>query len=177
MGKLGDSMVIMITGDINIGKTTIINKILQAFPDDICGFCTREFFENGKREGFFLSDILNLYSPLKQNIIARMDSDFKPIVFSEIFDDFGVHLTQNCLNSDKRIAIIDEIGVFESKSDKFVQTLDKLLNSDKIVIAVLKKRDHLFLDRYKKMFNPLEITLFNRDKVAKDIINIIDKNL
>lgn len=170
-------MLIMITGEMNIGKSTIIDKICTKFSLDICGFCTREYFKGDVREGFFIKEIFDNKAPSYENIIAKMDSDFKPIVFPQAFDNLGVKLAHECLISDKRIIIIDEIGVFESKSDKFVQALDEILQSDKIVVAVLKKRDHIFLNKYKNLYNPIEITVLNRDKVAENIINKIKINL
>lgn len=170
-------MVIMITGEKNIGKTTIMRKIYDVYYENVSGFCTKEFFENEIRQGFFISELETETVPCKENIIAKMDGDFKPIVYPDIFDEFGVNIAKKCLNSAKSIIIIDEIGVFESKSEKFVKILDEILSSDKIVIAVLKKRQHIFLEKYEKLYNPIEITLLNRNKIAKDILNIIRENL
>lgn len=170
-------MLILITGEMHVGKTTIINKIIKEFEDEIAGFCTRPYYEKDIRTGFVISDILDLKEPTKENIIAIIDENIKPIPFGEVFENLGVKLCDMVIKSNKRIAIIDEIGLFERKSNSFISKLHEILKLDRVVIAVLKKRDDSFLNGLKEGKEVIEITLENREEIAEQIISNIKKEV
>lgn len=45
-------MKIFLTGSPGVGKTTIIKRVVDEFPDEVFGFYSQECRENGQRVGF-----------------------------------------------------------------------------------------------------------------------------
>lgn len=165
-------MTILITGDKNIGKTTIINNIITKYSDEIIGLQTKEYFKNGKRQGFYMTEIFSDEQPSEKNIIATMNKDFRPEVNEEVFENTGVFICNKILSSKKRICIIDEIGIFERNSKHYVELLYKILNQkDKIVLCVVSNKEHDFLYKIKENREVITLNEQNRDKVSDNLIN------
>ena len=166
-------MIILISGDKNIGKTTIINKLSQTF--ECTGIITEEFFCKNERKGFLIRQLNE--KPDENNAIAIMDKNFKPIINSDIFNKVGSQMCLKCINDNKKIVLIDEIGVFESNSFLFLEHLQKLMECGKIVIAVLKNRDSDFLSKLRQKYPVHFVTLENRDEIFNEIKNEIEGKL
>ncbi|MFP4021472.1 MAG: nucleoside-triphosphatase [Halanaerobium sp.] len=82
-----------------------------------------------------------------QKIFAyRENTAEKFKVQSEVFNNLGVEL----LRQKAEIIVLDELGRFELEAKKFQKEVFSLLDSEKIVIGVLKTESNLFLDKLRQ---------------------------
>nr|WP_279289913.1 nucleoside-triphosphatase [Clostridium botulinum] len=88
------------------------------------------------------------------------------------FENKGVEILNTSLtNSD--LIILDEIGFLEENAEKFKSSVRNILNSNKVVLGVLKEFDSPFLNeiRSRKDITLLNVTLKNRDYITNHILS------
>ncbi len=159
---------ILITGSKNTGKSTLVQKILQQFSASYAGFQTIPFeiFEAGPT--YLMRDLITKkQTPISKCVGKRIVGI--PITFST----FGKRCLENSITSKHLFVVMDELGRFERTSYDFIDMVNKVLSSEKIVIAVLKAEsiDYLSLikDRPDCYLYNLDDSLF--DEVYQDIIS------
>jgi len=139
-------MNIFITGNPRCGKSTLIQKILDDISDkNLSGFITPEIREHNERQGFKIIDLASR----KEEILASVNIKRGPGVSRyrvniEGIDSIMDKFLEGYENSE--YVIIDEIGMMEFFSRKFRETIQMVLDSDKIVIATLSRK---FVKKYK----------------------------
>ena len=90
-------------------------------------------------------DSLNLLR--YQKIFAyRENTADKFNVRAEVFDNLGVEL----LRQQGELVVLDELGRFELEAEKFQKEVISLLDSEKIVIGVIKAESNPFLDQIRR---------------------------
>ena len=89
--------------------------------------------------------------------------DNKIVGISESFSTFGKKCLKNALDSNYSLVIMDELGRFERTSHDFLYYVDEILNSDKIVIAVIKAEK---IDYLEKIKNRKDCYLYDLDEVS-----------
>lgn len=162
---------ILITGSKNTGKSTLVQKILKQFSSSYAGFQTIPFerFEAGPT--YLMVDLITK----KQIPISKYDG--KQVVGIPVaFSTFGKKCLQNSIASEHLFVVMDELGRFERTSYDFINMVNKVLSSKKIVIAVLKAESIDYLNLIKNrpdcyLYN-LDCSLF--DEVYQDIISKLD---
>lgn len=138
-------------------------KKAEAYADDYILFKRICSSNLGNKKNFELN---------KSSIFAkRLNAEEKFDVYPEVFDNYGVEL----LNSSKDIILIDELGRFELDADKFKEKIFALLESDKLLIGVIKAESNTFLDkiRAREDIKILKITTVNRNKVYNNLLDIV----
>ncbi len=58
-------MKILITGRPGIGKTTVVKKVIQKIPDNVCGFYTEDYRDSKKVLEFLLQRVKQRYLQIK----------------------------------------------------------------------------------------------------------------
>lgn len=127
---------ILLTGLPGVGKTTIIKQLTHSLathqPD---GFFTQEIRENGIRKGFELVTLdgrrqllshVNIPGPHR---VGRYGVDLAG--FEKLLE------TLDLRHSSSRVVILDEIGKMECLSQRFIEEVEALLDSAKMVIATV----------------------------------------
>ncbi len=130
--------VFLLTGTPGTGKTSIIKQAIAGLGESAGGFYTEEIRERGRREGFRWHrldgrtgvlahiDIRGKYRVGKYGVdIESFDREAVPVLDP---DATGVDLF-----------VIDEIGRMECFSERFVEAVRRLLDSDKSVLATSAK--------------------------------------
>lgn len=172
---------IFITGDVRIGKSTVIKKTLDLLKDNyennfkIGGYkCCRNIIieKHLTKYEFFLVSLRDLssYKIIENKIINNIDN---VEIFTQNFNLYSEKLNNDIKNC--QLIILDEIGCAESNSYKFIDSLNKVLDSDKPVLGVLKKKNCSLINDIKKRDDLLlfEVDENNRDFIYKDIYKII----
>ena len=135
---------ILVTGEVQIGKSTVVGKVLDMLKQDyslnIGGYRgIRHTIKEGDNTivSFDINSIKNnsSYKILEDKIIDGKDN---VTIYSESFEEYSVKLKEDLENCD--LIILDEIGFAERNSPKYLGVLKEVLDSDKIVFGVLKKR-------------------------------------
>lgn len=167
-------MTILITGDKNIGKTTLVNHLFTIFQEYSIGIETREYQKQKKRIGFFIRKFHTIEPFHQKNCIAYMSTENRPIIQKNTFETKGVELCKHILKSEKKICFIDEIGFFEQDCQQYKIFLNQVLSQEhKIIIAILRNQDLDFLNQLKVGREVIYLTKQNRDDVREELIKRI----
>ena len=168
---------LLITGRPAIGKTTLIQKVAERIEGRLAGFVTEEIRDrSGKRTGFraipFEGDRVT---------IASVDLAGGPRVSKYGVDVEAIdRLTDETLElrEDVDVYLIDEIGKMECLSKRFVEAVEKLLDSAKPVIATIGKQGPGLIASAKVRDDAevWEVTESNRDDLPKKIDGWIDEH-
>jgi nucleoside-triphosphatase len=173
---------ILLTGSPGIGKTTVIKQILEQIEGRAGGFYTREVRRGRTRVSFEMVTLdgkIGLLATLDQKInLPGSASLGRYRVNVTGVNDFAVPALLHALEERKTI-IIDEIGPMEIFSEKFCEVVKEILSrKDIAVIGTIVKRPYRFADAVKndRRVNLKEVTLKNRDILAREIITLLGRN-
>ncbi|MFH1222202.1 MAG: NTPase [Candidatus Micrarchaeota archaeon] len=155
-----------ITGLPKAGKTTVLRKVVEELKKrgvKVGGFITPDQSEHGTRQGFWVQD-------LRTGQVAELASTkgggprvgrYEVKVGS--FESIAIP----AMNAKADVIIIDEIGRMEMKSRKFVDLLDKVLESKTPVIASINEE---FVATYGFSGEIFLVTPTNREDVYMELL-------
>ena len=125
------------------------------------------------RTGFELVDLGGRRSVLSYVGIKSPFRVAKYRVDVESFDKFLE--TIDFFDPQTDLVVIDEIGKMECYSDKFISLMQKLLDSDIIVIATIARRGEGFIAEIKERsdIQLFELTQANREELNVKIMSAI----
>ena len=165
---------ILICGERGVGKSTLIEKLLQACPRPRYGFLTR--MEPADEAGFHPIYIHPAAQPREawtytdENRIGSCDSRTH-LARPEVFDALGVRLIREA--RPEGILVMDELGFFEAQAAAFTAAVLQALARDIPVIAAVKSRtDVPFLNAVRSMPKAeiFYITRENRDQLLQELL-------
>lgn len=180
-------MHVFLTGDFQIGKSTLINKVLGDLSvRRLGGFRT-----------ITIADIPNAFGSV---YIVRADRSLSagayragegaalygdenrvgirgnngPLGFPEVFDRFGTMTLANAESCD--LILMDEIGKMESNALIFKKRVLELLDGKVPVFGVVRKEGTTDLQeqiRNHPNVRLIEVTAVNRDQLAPELISLL----
>ena len=168
---------ILIMGDIGVGKSTLISRLLSCTHRPVCGFYTREHGFGQDKKDFFLHD-----AKLPQRDLFFTDENRIATCFPktvevqpEVFDNQGV----NCLQDlhPNGIVVMDELGFLESRSPRFQRRVLEVLDGDIPVLAAVKSREDIpFLELVKAhpKATVFHITPDNREELFARLAPVVE---
>ena len=173
---------ILLTGEIQVGKSTIINKICSLFGDSAQGFHTIAFAndEPDTDSLFILPYHINEPSFDDKPFAIRNKKSRERFAFPEVFDKCGVEILSEAKDNPKtKLIIMDELGFFENDAKLFQEKVIECLSGKLPVLGVIKPRSTEFLDRIRNLSNVNVITVNeeNRDKISLELSQEIAKTL
>lgn len=149
---------VLFTGERNIGKSTLVNEILLENPIRYGGFRTLPYYIKGEEAGYYMECYCN--DVISNPPISFKMGEGKPVAIKDAFDLIGVDLLEKSLvDNERKIILLDEIGVLEECSQRFKAMIMKVLTSNKPCLGVIKKKDSEFLGNIRKLENTLIIDL------------------
>jgi nucleoside-triphosphatase len=170
---------IFVTGSIHIGKTTILNKVLDKLPNlKISGFRTLPIYENKKKQGFIFES-LEGSRKLFAHIDLNTENQFDVYKFDRrVFEEIGISTLKEAL-SKSDVILMDEIGMMEKQAKNFRQMIIKCLNSPHLVLGAFQDRATWFSKILKERVDTkiFVIREFNRDLIPDQIIELINQQL
>lgn len=170
---------IFLTGPLHIGKSTIINKVIQQWPKwKIGGFRTRPVFDNARRCGFIFQSFdgqEDCFAHTEMNSPERFDVYHYD---ANIFETLGCSTLWRSL-SESDLIVMDEIGVMEIRARQFQQMIIRCLDAPVWVIGAFQHRADWFR---KLLANRADAVIFkvdsgNRDELAQRIIALLHNGL
>lgn len=166
-------MNIFLTGEIQVGKSTIIKKYISLHGYRVGGFNTIA----GAREADGSSNVHIVRADGTQpcgmdNIVIRrygLRAARGFDVFPEIYDTLGVKLLTQ--SSDCDLIVMDELGPKENDALLFQRAVLNCLAGAVPVLGVLMKRQSSFLDRVRSHPNVkiIEVTPENRESILRQL--------
>lgn len=162
---------IIITGRPAVGKTTLMKKLAEGLKGaHPAGFYTEEIKEGGERKGFSLNGLDGTRSTLAHVDVHGSHRVGKYGVDVGAFESFLGALGLE--RTPAEIILIDEIGKMECFSGPFTETVRRLLDSDKTVIATVADSGGGFIAEVKGRSDVEVYTLStgNRDTVARGLV-------
>lgn len=162
---------LFLTGEVGIGKSTILQKALKEINLSLGGYITQRVFE----ENYMKFIVKSLYDDREEYAIIKVDFDKElKEVFTESFETGLVTILDKSLKY-RDLIVLDELGIVENDIDIFTSKVFELLDSKKIVFGVLKDEDCKFLNdiRDRDDVTIIRITKENRDYILEDILNLL----
>ncbi len=152
---------IFLTGEIQVGKSTIINGILENYHGRVGGFKTLPFRTGEGPRVFVMRGVEPDCENNSPHYICRDDNGI-PVPIVETFETYGVSLLRNGREANVDLLLMDELGVFESRAKTFQKEVLKCLSSPIPVLGVLKAKHSEFLDNIRSR-NDVQIFLINEE--------------
>lgn len=150
---------ILLTGEVQVGKSTALRKFLKKYGYTADGYRT------------YWKDRSTLYiAPFGREegvcVVATEDGTRK--VVAEGFE-YGASLIEG--SGNEQLIVFDELGRFEQCSQRFMDAVFSKLNGEKTVLGVIKKENNQFLDKIRENPNVVivEVTESNRDEIPDEI--------
>ena len=165
---------LLLTGLPGIGKTTVITQLshaLTAYHPD--GLFTREIRENGIRKGFEVVTLDGHHQLLSH---VTLPGPFRVGRYGVDLAGFEKLLeTIDLRNSSSQVVILDEIGKMECLSQRFIQEVETLLDSSKMVIATVALKGGGFPAKVRSRSDCqiVNVTLQNRSTLAGTLVPTI----
>lgn len=171
-------MHILITGERNVGKSTIVEKIMSRIDVQPTGFITRPHFDDqNKLVGFVMMEpSMNNKGKFEHNQIIGHTGGVDWEACPETFDNYGVSLLETTMLQKNTIILMDELGFFESDAKIFQEKVMACLDQNEIqVIAVVKKAQSDFLDAIRSHPNAelYYVDHSNRDLLPEMLVSKI----
>jgi len=165
--------IILVTGKVNSGKTTLMEKMVEQeslrgkFP---AGIIAHGVFKESEKIGFNITDL----SIGKSIPLARVgnDSTYGFSVGRFVFLNESLNFAKNALLNFRLngVVFLDEVGPLELKGKGYAECLDKLLGSDinRLYISVREE----CLARVRQMFLlPRPTRIIETEKLCCDMLN------
>lgn len=137
---------IIIAGKRQVGKTTLVDRLLEVFSGPVYGFRTApgKSMKKGYKSFFIHPAGVADREESEENHIGD-GNGIQPLAYPETFDDYGVR----CLEAGPDgIIVMDELGFMEKDASVFCGRVLELLDGDIPVLATAKSgHDIEFLNR------------------------------
>lgn len=174
---------LLLTGQPGIGKSTIVQAVIERLGEAAGGFYVRAPWVDGRRERFELVTL--------SGETARLALESRAPAFPrEVdFDVFKVNLdaveglaidSLKAALASKKVVIVDELGPMQFVSDRFKYLVWTLLNDPScLVFGTIVERPYPFADDLKKLARVqlIPVTRANRDALPGQLIDQLQRYL
>ncbi|UCC65973.1 MAG: NTPase [Deltaproteobacteria bacterium] len=170
-------MKLLLTGPPGIGKTTVIQKVLQGIDLTAGGFFTQEMRKGGRRVGFSVKTLDG-----KEGVLAHIDYKGRYRVGRygvnvSLFEAMALPELETSLRG-KELIVIDEIGKMELFSQRFRKMVKQILDQEeRHLLGVIHYGREPFVASIKKRrdVDVISVTSANRDGLPSQIIMRLQK--
>ncbi len=172
---MSSNLKILLTGLPGCGKTTAAIRIVKKIINiKAAGFYTQEIREENNRKGFRWISLDG-----KSGILAHIEikGRFRVGKYGVNVVDFEKSVVPilDVNRTDTELFVIDEIGKMECMSEKFIDALRQLFESDKNILATVAQKGSGLIAEVKnfpkvKLFT---LTENNRDSIVGQIIELV----
>jgi len=163
---------VLLTGRPGVGKTTIVQGVLDELDVDAGGFYTREIREHGQRVGFAIRDLRG-----REGVLAHVELESpyrvgKYGVNRSDLEEIGVRALNDAIAAS-RLVVMDEIGRMELCSEAFQSAVMRALDAPVPVFGTIQGRPNPFLDavRAREDLELFRVTEKNRNRVRDEVMS------
>jgi len=161
---------VAITGRPGVGKTTILERLIEILPLSTGGMITREIRVCGHRVGFSLVDL----ATGEEGVLAHLHHRDGPKVGRYTVDvrsleEIGVRAIHRAIE-DHDLVVIDEIAPMELHAPGFVPAVQAALDSGRsLLISTHAHADHPIVHTVRRELSLYRVKLSNRDELVGTI--------
>lgn len=168
---------IFLTGEVGVGKSTVIEKTLSLLPALVCGGFRTVSSESISEDAVLDVFIEKAWDKTLHDNVHRVGSrlgDGHFIAYPETFDSVGAAFLLT-FPSDASLILMDELGVMESDAELFRDAVFKVLDGSLPILGVVKPKRTAFLDaiRAHERSQVIEVTDKNREALPSQIAEIL----
>ncbi len=163
---------ILICGDVGVGKSTLIEKLLRENRRPLCGFITKRVDTEGSElHEVYIHPVNGEWLHTQENLVGTIDA-LGAHPNPQAFDAYGT-LMLNTVRGG--LVVMDELGFLESQAFVFCKKVLCTLDGDIPVLAAIKSKDTPFLRAVKAhpRVNLHQITPDNRDELFASLVTQI----
>jgi nucleoside-triphosphatase len=169
-GEQAEMRNLFLTGPCGVGKSTVIDNVLAAYPGEVYGF--RTWFGPDRAEPehhLYLSDALK-YMALPA---VRYENGAIAEVLLGCFNGYGHALLDGA--GERGLILMDELGRLESMAEAFQAAVFRALDGPASVLGVIRFDAHGWLDeiRARPDVELLQVTEENRDDLPRQILELL----
>lgn len=165
---------VFLTGEKQIGKSTLLKKVLDSFEGQIGGFFTLrtcEFLKNS-----FSVHLLTAAVPEKPDetnllFVCGSCPSYASNETPRRFDRLGCDALSDFLQKD--LILMDELGPHEAEAGRFRQMVLKVLDGPVPVLGVLQDAPSAFLQEIARRPNVTVIRITKENRDDPDLLNKI----
>jgi len=174
LSEMGIKERVAITGRPGVGKTTLIECVIESIPMSVGGFITKELLTCGHRVGFRLIDI----ATGREGVLAHIHQHIGPkigkyTVNLNTIHEIGIPAIRSAIRV-KDLVIIDEFAPMEVTSPEFIPIVESALASDKsLMIATHATLDHPLVHRIRQELKLFRVKLSNRDRLVDEVSSFL----
>lgn len=172
-------MHIFLTGDVQVGKSTVIRKALTGLSVPVGGFRTGYGSRRGDADRWlYLWDAGE--PPVQDEARGVVHfTERRPEVFPERFNTLGCSALHRARQSGAKLILMDECGRFEEQALEFQSEIFAALNGSIPVLGVIRQGYHGWLDKLRSQpgISLLTVTTENRDELPGQITQILQKSI
>lgn len=165
---------IFLTGDVQSGKSTVVEKVLAKLDMTVGGFRSGsgpERYEDERR--LYLWDAAGEPVYDETHCVAQITQD-KRLAFSDRFNALGCEILRHARETADLI-LMDECGFLERDASEFQAEVLETLNGSIPVFGVVRLRSNGWTDSIRNHPNVtlIAVTRENRDSLPMQIINLL----
>jgi len=166
---------IFLTGEKQIGKSTILSSIIEMYRDEIVGFQTMPFLIGRVKKGYYMHNFKKMENVPNDMPISIRIGEKNTVPVTESFDKVGTLILKTA-RGQNGIMIMDELGKMEREAYTFQREVFQCLDTEQIVVGVLQKTSQKFIQSIKNRTDVIvyEVTKENRDSVKNVILDRIE---
>ncbi len=155
-----------LTGVVQTGKSTVIDRALARLPFSVGGIRTKRIPAGEDRATYILEDVI---SGVTVKFAESDPSGMK--VDTEVFETAGVQAIRRSLE-EADLTLLDELGRMEREAGRFQQQVFAALEGHRRVLGVIKAEKNAFLDAVRAFqgIELLEVTRDNRDGLVDTVV-------
>lgn len=168
-------MNIFLTGEIKVGKSTVIQRVLKELNLVPGGFRTiaGNFASDASSDIFIVkTDEANPVCSETNKVAHRLGKGIYQ-AFPDVFDQIGVRILNDAQNYP--LIVMDELGFMESQAFLFQEAIMKTLTKDIPTLGVIKLSKTPFLEQIRNFpgVQVIPVDENNRNEIFHQIVTLI----
>lgn len=169
---------LLLAGRPGIGKTTVIQKVVEILGERAGGFYTEEIRGPHGRAGFRLVT-LDGQSAVMAHVKFRrtgMPRVSRYGVDVGAIDGIGVAAIHGAMQA-RQVIVVDEIGKMELYCQDFKDVVMRAIAGPHVVVATVMSRSHAWVDvlKARPQVTVWQVTVLNRDSLARQVVQWVEQ--
>lgn len=167
---------IFLTGKKQVGKSTLLRRLIREKGLYCTGFETRPLIIGGERKGFTLHALAQVPAWQQDVIISARVGERQSVPVTEAFELCGTAILKASRQDNAPVILMDELGKMEKNAAAFSSAVLETLDCGKPVLGVLQQCDSPLVQAVaaRPDVHIFEVTEENRDAIFAQLVALTD---